>query len=119
MLIDFSPGQNRRQFEHVPLTDRYMDFFNGIAERVAAKHGYSSIFRTNDAWQAEGGGRLTPEIRERFRGPLERNWENSRNIFENHFLAVNVANVAWGSWAYLPRFGWKGASEEMLKKWEK
>ena len=37
MLTDFSPGQNRRQFEHVPLTDRYMDFFNGIAGRVTAK----------------------------------------------------------------------------------
>ena len=80
---------------------------------------YASIYRVNDAWQAEGGGRLTDEVRERFRGPLERNWEASRNIFENHFFAVNVANVAWGSWGYLPRFGWKGPSEELLKKWAK
>ena len=24
---------------------------------------------------------------------------------------VNVASVAWGSWGYFPRFGWKGPSE--------
>lgn len=37
-LVDFSPGANRRQFEHVPLTDRYVQFWNRIADRVTAKH---------------------------------------------------------------------------------
>ena len=76
--------------------------------------GYAEIFRLEHEWQEAGGGRLTPEMKERFRVALDRNWMTSRDIFDHDPLAVNVANVAWGSWAYFPRFGWKGPSEELL-----
>jgi len=79
---------------------------------------YANIFHTYREWQAEGG-RLQPEMRERFKVYLDRNWENSRDIFENHHFAVNVANVAWGSWGYFGRFGWRGPSDKLLKKWER
>jgi hypothetical protein len=78
---------------------------------------YANIFHIFREWQADGG-RLQPEMRERFKVFLDRNWENSRDIFENHHFAVNVANVAWGSWGYFGRFGWRGPSEELLKKWQ-
>lgn len=77
---------------------------------------YASIQHISREWKALGG-RLQPEMRERFRVLLDRNWENSRDIFENHHFAINVANVAWGSWGYFPRYGWKGPSEELAKKW--
>ena len=67
---------------------------------------YSAIFRINREMQ-EAGSRLTPEYRERFRTACDRNWEMSREVFKNHHMAVNVTNVAWGSWAYFGRFGWK------------
>ena len=50
-LIDFSPGANRRRFEHVSLTDRYVHFWNGIAERVAKVH--PNAWLTADARQPE------------------------------------------------------------------
>ncbi len=37
LLWDFSKG-NRRDFEHVSLTDRMVYFWNAIAEQVAKKH---------------------------------------------------------------------------------
>src|SRR5215831_2644446 len=37
MLWDFSKG-NRRDFEHVSLTDRMVSFWNAVAEQVAKKH---------------------------------------------------------------------------------
>lgn len=80
---------------------------------------YANIFHINREWQAGGAGRLQPEMRARFKVFLDRNWENSRDIFENHHFAVNVANVAWGSWGYFGRFGWRGPSAELLKKWQR
>ena len=38
--------------------------------------------------------------------------------FENHHLAVNVANVAWGSWGYFGRFGWNSPSVETTRQVE-
>jgi len=73
---------------------------------------YRAIFRVDRAWQEAGGGRLTPEWKERFRAALDRNWEISRDIFENNHFAVNVATVAWGSWEYFGRYGWKSPSIE-------
>ncbi len=49
-LIDFSPGANRRKYDHVPLTDRYVHFWNGIAERVTAVH--PKTWLTADAYSA-------------------------------------------------------------------
>jgi hypothetical protein len=72
---------------------------------------YSAVFRLMREWDAAGGGRLTPEAKENFRIALDRNWVASRDIFDNHHLAVNVASVAWGSWGYFNRLGWKGPSE--------
>ncbi len=43
-LIDFSPGANRKPFDYVSLTDRYVHFFNAIAEKVTKVHP--------DAWLA-------------------------------------------------------------------
>lgn len=72
---------------------------------------YCAIFRVNREWQASGIGHLSKEYREAFRVLCDRNWEVSRDVFENHHLAVNVPNVAWGSWAYFGRFGWNGPSD--------
>jgi hypothetical protein len=72
---------------------------------------YCAVFRLNREWQDSGIGRLTNEYRERFRVVCDRNWEASRDILEDHHLAVNVITVAWGSWAYFGRFGWNGLSE--------
>ncbi len=71
---------------------------------------YCAIFRVNREWQASGIGRLTQEYREKFRMACDRNREVSRDVFENHHLAVNVTTVAWGSWAYFGRFGWNSPS---------
>ena len=73
---------------------------------------YCAICRVNREWQASGIGHLSKEYREQFRVLCDRNWEVSRDVFENHHFAVNVPNVAWGSWAYFGRFGWNGPSEE-------
>jgi hypothetical protein len=78
---------------------------------------YCDIYRIDREWQ-EIGGRLSLEMKERARRALDRNWEASRDIFENHPLAVNVANVAWGSWGYFKKFQWKDVSPEVLAKWE-
>jgi len=78
---------------------------------------FCDIYRIDREWQATGG-RLSPEMKERARLALDRNWEASRDIFENHPLAVNVANVAWGSWGYFKRFQWKDVSPDVLAKWE-
>ena len=58
---------------------------------------------SNLRFEDAGGGRLTPARKERFRIALDRNWKLSRNIFDDHHLAVNVAYVAWGSWGYFGR----------------
>ncbi len=79
---------------------------------------YCDIYRIDREWQALGG-RLSPEMKERAHKALDRNWEASRDIFENHPLAVNVANVAWGSWGYFKRFQWKDVSPEVLARWQK
>ena len=79
---------------------------------------YCDIYRIDREWQALGG-RLSPEMKERARKALDRNWQASRDIFENHPLAVNVANVAWGSWGYFKRFQWKDVSPEVLATWQK
>lgn len=72
---------------------------------------YTEIFRINKEWE-KTGGRLTPEMKVRFEVALDRNWELSRKIFEEKLLAVNVTNVAWGSWGYFKRFQWKSPSLE-------
>jgi len=78
---------------------------------------FCDIHRIDREWQVMGG-RLPPEIKQRAHKALNRNWEASRDIFENYPLAVNVANVAWGSWGYFKRFQWKDVPPEILKKWE-
>ena len=80
---------------------------------------YCEIFRVNRDWQDSGAGRLTPEFREKFKVACDANWKASRHIFDNHFPAVNVTYVAWGSWDYFGRFGWRPpplVEEEKKKK---
>ena len=50
---------------------------------------------------------------------LDRMWIASRDIFDNHPLAVNVANVAWGSWGYFNRLAWRGPTDEAKAAFEK
>ena len=71
--------------------------------------GYAAIFRLGREHR-DSGSRLTPEWRQRFQEVLDLNWMVSRDVFENDHLAVNVLCVAWGSWSYFGRFGWKGPS---------
>ena len=69
-LIDFSPGANRRPFEHVPLTDRYVHFYNAIAERVTAVH--PDVWLTADAYSAYAAppvrAKLHPNVAIRYVG---------------------------------------------------
>ena len=78
---------------------------------------YAAVFQAWNQWVNAGGGRLTTDQRQIFRDAIDRNWESSRDIFENHPLAVNVTSVAWGSWGYFGRMGWSKPSEELLNKW--
>lgn len=78
---------------------------------------YAAVFQAWNKWVESGGGRLSKEQRQIFRDVIERNWESTRNIFENHPLAVNVTSVAWGSWGYFGRMGWSKPSEELLNRW--
>ena len=80
---------------------------------------YSAVFHLMREWEAAGGGRLQGEMKERMTAALDRNWMASRNIFDNHPLAVNVANVAWGSWGYFNRLAWKGPTDEAKALFEK
>jgi hypothetical protein len=80
---------------------------------------YSAVFHLIQAWEEAGGGRLEGELKERFRVALDQNWEASRDIFDNHPLAVNVASVAWGSWGYFNRLAWKGPSESVIRRWQR
>ena len=50
-------------------------------------------------------------MKQRMRDALDQNWLASRTVFEENHLAVNVATVAWGTWAYFARFGWSEPSE--------
>jgi len=95
-----------------PAAHRRVAFLRSGLEYTDA---YSAVFRTIREYQASKS-RLTPEWRGRFRKAMDRNWLVSRDIFENHHLAVNVACVAWGSWSYFNRFGWNGPSEETKKE---
>ena len=72
---------------------------------------YAEIFRIGADFAASGE-RLNDAWKERFRVACDRNWEVSRGMFEDHHLAVNIPNVAWGSWAYFGRFGWSGYTGE-------
>ncbi len=65
-----------------------------------------------------GGGRLPETTKQRIRKALDNNWLVSRDIFENHHLAVNVGTVAWGSWNYFGRFYWSDPSPETRKQAE-
>jgi hypothetical protein len=64
------------------------------------------------------GGRLPNDTKQRIRAALDNNWLVSRDVFENNHLAVNVATVAWGSWAYFGRFYWSEPSPEVRARAE-
>ena len=95
-----------------PAAQRRVAFLRSGLEYTDA---YSAVRRIIREYQ-ESKSRLTPEWRRRFRTAMDRNWLVSRDVFENHHLAVNVACVAWGSWSYFARFGWSGPSEETKKQ---
>jgi len=76
---------------------------------------YSDIFRINREWEASGNKRYSKEFLERIRSACDRNRKVSRDVFENNHLAVNTTYVAWGSWAYFGRFGWKSAAKQTNK----
>ena len=46
----------------------------------------------------------------------DNNWLVSRDVFENHHLAVNIPTVAWGSWNFFGRFYWSDPSPEVREK---
>ncbi len=79
---------------------------------------YTAFYRLEREHQESGGGRLSPEMKARMREALDRNWVESRRIFEHNHLAVNIATVAYGSWSYYARFGWSEPSEEIRKQFE-
>ena len=68
--------------------------------------GFCEIHRIHRAWEASGEKRYTKEWRARLHAACNHNWRMSRKVFEDHHLAVNIPNVAWGSWGYFGRFGW-------------
>jgi hypothetical protein len=63
-----------------------------------------------------GGGRLPNTTKQQIRKALDNNWLVSRNMFENHHLAVNVPTVAWGSWSYFGRYYWSAPSPEVRQQ---
>jgi hypothetical protein len=81
---------------------------------------YVAAFRIIREHQARNpdGGRLPNDTKQRIRKALDNNWLVSRDVFENHHLAVNVATVAWGSWSYFGRFYWSDPSPEVRDKAE-
>ena len=81
---------------------------------VAAFH----VIRQHQTVNPEGT-RLSDETKQKIRSALDNNWLVSRDIFQNHHLAVNVATVAWGSWSYFGRFGWSEPSPKVREKAER
>ncbi len=79
---------------------------------------YVAAFRIFREHEASGGGRLPSETKLRIRKALDNNWLVSRDMFENHHLAVNVATVAYGSWSYFARFYWSDPSPEIRERVE-
>ena len=79
---------------------------------------YVAAFRIIREHEASGEGRLPNETKARIREALDDNWLVSRDVFENNHLAVNVATVAWGSWAYFGRYYWNEPSPEIRVKAE-
>lgn len=96
-------------------TAHYEDALNRVAflrSGLDYTEAYVAAFRIIREYEATGG-RLPPETRQRIRNALDKNWLVSRDVFEHNHLAVNVATVAWGSWAYFVRFGWSDPSPEV------
>jgi hypothetical protein len=96
--------------QHEPDSQERVLFLRSGLEYTDA---YVAVFRIIREHEASGGGRLPEATRVRIREALDRNWLVSRDIFENHHLAVNVATVAWGSWSYFARYGWSEPSPEI------
>lgn len=69
-LIDFSPGANREKFEYVSMTDRYVHFFNAIAEQVTKVH--PDVWLAADAYSVYAAppvkAKLHPNIAIRYVG---------------------------------------------------
>lgn len=84
-------------------TDAYVAAFRVIREHEADK---------------PSGGRLPTETKQRIRAALDNNWLVSRDVFQNHHLAVNVPTVAWGSWSYFGRYYWSEPSPEVRNRAE-
>lgn len=93
-LIDFSPGANRRPFEHVPLTDRYVHFWNEIARQVTAAH--PDVWLTADAYSVYAAppvkAKLHPNIAIRYVGVSYTNEEKRQRGLAD-----------WSAWARAAR----------------
>ena len=109
LLDEAAAAVDRESDEH-----RRVEFLRVGLEYTA---GYSTMMRRFYAWK-EAGAQRTDEHNRQLRAAIEQNWLNSRDIFENHPLAVNVCTVAWGSWGLFRQTRWSGPSEELLERWE-
>ncbi|MDB4439911.1 DUF4838 domain-containing protein, partial [Planctomicrobium sp.] len=88
----------------IEYTDAYVAAFRIIREHQSAN---------------PNGGRLPAETKQRIRTALDNNWLVSRDMFENHHLAINIPTVAWGSWSYFGRFYWSEPSPEVKQSAER
>ena len=105
-------SQAARATRDDPAAQRRVAFLQRGLEYTEVRAAWGRLFREyNDA-----GQKLAPDLRERGRKVLDRNWLLSREILYNDPLAVNVACVAWGGWGYFGRLGWRGPSAEALRK---
>ena len=86
-----------------PATNKRVKFLRAGLDYTDA---YCEIFRIDRERQAKGE-KMTAEWKARLGAACDHNWKVSRETFEKHHLAVNIPNVAWGSWGYFGRFGWK------------
>jgi len=118
LTLPFTPAVIDELRGYLDAAARATDGESGASDRVAFLRSgleytdaYVAAFRIIREHEASGGGRLPGETKQRIRGALDNNWLVSRDVFENHHLAVNVATVAWGSWAYFGRYGWNGPSD--------
>jgi len=101
-----------------PVAHKRVAFLRSGLEYTDAYVAAFRIIRRHEA-QKPRGGRLPETVKQQIRQALDNNWLASRDIFENHHLAVNVPTVAWGSWSYFGRYYWNNPSPEVREKAQK
>ena len=119
MWVSVTPTRRSAAKATVDESDAHkrVSFFRSGLEYTDAYVAAFRIIRKHEANRPTGGGgRLPNEIKQAIRKALDNNWLVSRDMFENHHLAVTVATVAtvaYGNWSYFGRYYWSEPSPEV------